>query len=84
MESEQTSITSGLCFCGEFSNPVGTEPQPNSQRGLRVYGRVDDIRRDRYVRALAELGSSGVGDLWCALNYQRSTAPLNDVSGVRD
>ena len=83
MESEQSSITSGLYFVASSANTVGTKSEPDSQ-GLCLYRRVDDIRRHRHLRAFAELGSIGFSDLWCALFYQRSTAPLNDVSGVRD
>jgi hypothetical protein len=83
MDSEQTSSARFL-IGGEVSNAVGTKSQPDSQRGLRLYGRVDDVRRHRDVRAFAELGSISFGDLWCSLHNQRSTSPLDDVSGVRD
>ena len=84
VHGERANIQRPVFTCGKISHALGTKSQPHSQRGLRVHGRVDDIGGDRHIRALAELGSIGFGDLWCALHYQRNTAPLNHVSGVRD
>jgi hypothetical protein len=66
--SEPTS-SARFSILREISNAVGTKSQPDSERGVHLCRRVDDICRHRYVRSVAELGSIGSGDLWCALHY---------------